>query len=95
MNAKALKAFAEDPRFALPAELHILTERQTAAFLNVCVRTLQGWRAAGAGPPWVRVGPGCGRIGYARSDVLAHIKACKFSSAAAEELARETQALME
>jgi hypothetical protein len=84
-NAAAIALFS-DPRFALPADQHILTERQAAAFLNVSTRTLQGWRVADppCGPPWVRVGPGSGRLGYFRSDLIAHTNARKFSSAAAE-----------
>ena len=82
-NAAAIALFA-DPRFALPADQHILTERQAAAFLNVSTRTVQGWRAAGIGPPWVRVGPGSGRLGYLRSDLAAYVSARKFNSVAAE-----------
>jgi len=85
-NAAAITLFS-DPRFALPADQHILTERQAAAFLNVSTRTLQGWRVADppCGPPWLRVGPGCGRLGYLRSDLVAHATRRKFNSAAAEE----------
>jgi helix-turn-helix protein len=32
------------------------TESETAEELNVAVRTLRKWRAAGEGPPWTTVG---------------------------------------
>jgi DNA-binding transcriptional MerR regulator len=34
----------------------LLTEAQTADFLNVSVRTLQAWRVRGGGPPFVCAG---------------------------------------
>jgi hypothetical protein len=83
-------ALLADPRFALPADEHILTQRQAAAYLNVSARTLALWRVADppCGPAWVRVGPGKGRLGYVRSDLLAHANARKFSSAVDEKAFR-------
>jgi len=34
----------------------LLTEAETAAFLNVSQRTLQSWRLRGGGPVWRRLG---------------------------------------
>lgn len=43
-----------------------LTERETAEFLRVSVRTVQRWRVTGAGPPFRAHGR---RILYAASDL--------------------------
>lgn len=50
----------------------LLTEEQTAQFLNISVRTLQAWRIKLAGPRFVRVGRA---IRYRRSDLTAWIEA--------------------
>jgi DNA-binding transcriptional MerR regulator len=46
---------------------HLLTELQAASLLNLSVRTLQAWRARGAGPPFVKAGRA---IRYRRRDLL-------------------------
>jgi predicted DNA-binding transcriptional regulator AlpA len=50
----------------------LLTEVQTAEFLNISVRTLQAWRINLAGPRFVRAGRA---IRYRRSDLTAWIEA--------------------
>jgi predicted DNA-binding transcriptional regulator AlpA len=50
----------------------LLTEVQTAEFLNISVRTLQAWRIKLAGPRFVRVGRA---IRYRRKDLTAWIDA--------------------
>lgn len=42
----------------LPAAA-VLTGKQVAAALGVTLRTFDGWRAAGKGPPEIRFGPRC------------------------------------
>lgn len=50
----------------------LLTERQAAGFLNLSVRTLQGWRLRGGGPVYVK----CGRaVRYRRQDLRAYVDA--------------------
>lgn len=34
----------------------LLTEAQTAQRLQVSIRTLQGWRLSGGGPPFIKLG---------------------------------------
>ena len=34
----------------------LLTENEAAKYLRVSVRTVQGWRCSGGGPPFVRLG---------------------------------------
>lgn len=46
----------------------LLRERDVAARWIVSLRTLQRWRAEGAGPPFVRLG---GAIRYRMTDILA------------------------
>ena len=41
---------------ALPPESVWLTSSQTAQILGVCVSTLEKWRAAGKGPPYIKSG---------------------------------------
>lgn len=50
----------------------LLTEVQTAEFLNLSVRTLQAWRIKMAGPRFVRAGRA---VRYRRSDLIAWIDA--------------------
>ena len=45
---------------------HLLDEKQAAGLLKVSVKTLQGWRVRGGGPPFVKLGR-CVR--YALSDL--------------------------
>ena len=44
-----------------------MTEAEAAEHIGVCLRTLQRYRADGAGPEWSRIGPR--RIRYMRQDV--------------------------
>ena len=50
----------------------LLNERQTAALLHVSVKSLQGWRVQGVGPPFVKLGR-CVR--YAVPDLEAFVLA--------------------
>ena len=52
------------PKLALDSPETLLTEQQAAEFLGVKPRTLQKWRATGAGPPFVRLSPRCIRYKY-------------------------------
>jgi hypothetical protein len=54
----------------LPARL---TEHELARHWRLSRRTLQRWREARIGPPWLKIG---GRVLYQRQDVLAFEKAC-------------------
>lgn len=58
MNQPQAAAGAESPEF------EVWTTERTAKFLNIAVRTLQGWRAAGTLPPDCRpvVVPGVRRL---------------------------------
>ena len=50
----------------------LLTEQDTAALLKVTVKTLQGWRYRGEGPPFIKAGR-CVR--YRREDLEAFVAA--------------------
>ncbi len=49
----------------------LLSEPQAARILNVSIRTLQAWRCAAKGPPFIRVGRA---IRYRRSDLEQYLK---------------------
>ena len=55
----------------------LINERDAADYLNVSMRTLQGWRLKGGGPPYVKAGTKS--IRYRRRDLAAwadaHIRA--------------------
>jgi predicted DNA-binding transcriptional regulator AlpA len=53
-----------------PALDPLLDEHQVAQVLNISVRTLQGWRVRGGGPPFVKLG---GAVRYRRSEIKQHI----------------------
>jgi hypothetical protein len=56
-----------DPRQTL------ITAAQLALRWSLSVETLAQWRAAGSGPPWVRIGDGQRpRVRYRMSDVIAY-----------------------
>lgn len=48
----------------------LLTERQVATLLEVSVKTLQGWRLKGGGPPFLKMGR---LVRYLESDVEAFL----------------------
>ena len=48
----------------------LFTEKQVAALLEVSVKTLQGWRLKGGGPPFVKMGR---LVRYLESDVEAFV----------------------
>jgi predicted DNA-binding transcriptional regulator AlpA len=50
----------------------LLTEAEAAAMLRLAPATLRGWRCAGRGPGFVKIG---GRVCYRRSDIEAFIAA--------------------
>lgn len=52
-----------------PRAARMVTEAELADRLNVSVRTLQRYRAAGCGPQFARVGDGRGVIRYAERDI--------------------------
>lgn len=47
----------------------LLTSAEAAELLRVTVGTLEQWRGKGAGPRFVRIGAGNGRIRFRRSDI--------------------------
>jgi hypothetical protein len=47
----------------------LLTERQAAALLKVSVKSLQGWRSRGGGPPFLKLGR-CVRYSVAELDAF-------------------------
>jgi excisionase family DNA binding protein len=55
----------------------LLMEVQAAKLLSVSPRTLQNWRIAGEGPPFIRIGRA---IRYRREDILRWIEAHTVSS---------------
>jgi len=61
---------APPPPQRSPDEL--LTDIQVAAETGLKRRTLQNWRSAGKGPPFVKLGASCR---YRRADILAWIEA--------------------
>ena len=50
-------------------EEKLLTAEELAERWKIAVRTLDGWRAAGKGPVWLKIG---GQIRYRLADVLAY-----------------------
>jgi len=50
----------------------LLTETEAAALLRLAPATLRGWRCAGRGPGFVKIG---GRVCYRRADLEAFIAA--------------------
>jgi len=55
----------------------LLNEKQAAAWLNVSVKTLQGWRYRGGGPKYVKLGRS---VRYAMADLEAFVVASKRTS---------------
>ena len=51
----------------------LLDEREAAARLKVALRTVQGWRTRGGGPPFLRLGRGRGAIRYRPEDLEAYL----------------------
>lgn len=49
----------------------LLSEKDAARLLAMSVRTLQAWRGAGNGPPYIKIGRS---IRYKRSELLAWIE---------------------
>jgi len=70
---KATGAIAENPDYMD----RLISERDAADYLSVSMRTLQGWRLKGGGPPYVKVGTKS--IRYRRRDLAtwteAHVRA--------------------
>jgi hypothetical protein len=61
----------EDPRAKGRTPMKkVLVEKQVAALLEVSVKTLQGWRYKGGGPPFAKIGR---LIRYAESDLEAFV----------------------
>lgn len=58
-----------------PPRGKVLKPSEAAAFLGVSVRTLEGWRARGGGPLFLRVGPKL--IRYCERDLNAFQDACE------------------
>lgn len=80
-NAPISPTSAERPAgHPIPPDLDaLLTERQAAGFLNLSVRTLQGWRIRGGGPAYVK----CGRaVRYRRCALVAYVEARTFAHTA-------------
>lgn len=56
----------------------VWTPAQTAKFLGVTERTLEGWRARGTGPAYLKYGKGQGaRVRYEPSVVRAYRERCR------------------
>jgi predicted DNA-binding transcriptional regulator AlpA len=72
-------------QFSLPANEHLMNEREAAAYLGLSVRTLQAYRVAGTGPRHCRIG--LRRIAYLRSELLKWINGRTYSSTAAADAA--------
>jgi excisionase family DNA binding protein len=49
----------------------LLNEKEAARFLSMSYRTLQSWRSAGEGPPYLKLGRS---IRYRRSDLMSWIE---------------------
>lgn len=60
----------------------VLSEQETAQFLQLSARTLQRLRQAGDGPQYYRLGER--RIGYRMSDIEAWLDGCRRQSQAHE-----------
>lgn len=64
-----------------PTDLHddlpLMNQVQTAEFLAVSTRTLEGWRCIGGGPPFIRIGR---RVRYRLRDLQKWIEARTFGS---------------
>jgi predicted DNA-binding transcriptional regulator AlpA len=83
MTAKASPLAPPDPRYQLAAELHVMSEREAARFLdNMSPRSLQRYRLAGTGPRYIRLGPRCVR--YRRSDLQTWLDARVYESTSAD-----------
>ncbi len=50
---------------------NFLDEKRLAEYLDVSVRTVQGWRSRGGGPRYVKLGR---RVRYARPDIEAWLE---------------------
>jgi excisionase family DNA binding protein len=55
-----------------------MTPSELAAQLGVCVKTLDRWRADGAGPPVTKVGR---KLLYRRASVTAWLQGCELRAA--------------
>lgn len=68
---------AKKKRAPIPADTEVLTEPQTAKFLNLkSDKTLYAWRVKRCGPPYVQFGPGKRKlIRYRRADLIAWLDA--------------------
>lgn len=54
MADRGMLPFADEPA---PADLpHLLNPEEVASYLRIPRRTVDGWRQAGSGPPYVRLG---------------------------------------
>jgi phage terminase Nu1 subunit (DNA packaging protein) len=52
----------------------MLTEVQVSKLFKVSIKTLQGWRASGIGPPFMKLGPGRqAAVRYERAVLVAYI----------------------
>lgn len=61
----------------------LLKENQAAAVLTVAVKTMQHWRATGAGPRFVKLGAGLrAPVRYRKSALLQYLADCDRSSTA-------------
>jgi len=54
--------------------LTLVTKNDTANILHVQVKTLEGWRTKGLGPPFVRLGGPRGRVFYRLTDLQNYIQ---------------------
>lgn len=64
-----------------------MTEKQTAANLNLSPRTLQRFREQGTGPKYLRLG--ARRIGYKITDIENWLDSCAHQNAVNERAAKQ------
>lgn len=73
-----------------------LTTKQLAEWIAVDHRTLEGWRLAGKGPPYIRPGGGSSsRVLYRRADVEVWLRKRTHKSAASEKTQLEKTTIVE
>lgn len=69
MDAKSIASATVEPMFD---DAGCVDSEDVARILGVSVRTVEGWRSQGLGPPWLVVTPRCVR--YQRARLLEWIR---------------------
>lgn len=73
---------------AIPAEQHLLDEKQAAKLLGLAPVTMQRARVRGDGPAFVKLGPRCIRYTHAALTAYANARTFRSTSEADVALAR-------